>query len=691
MRYPVLATVVLALVCPSTLEAEEFDAGSLIIPMDLDYQDDGIFKAFGLVYQLLLADVPVHWAIREGKDFGDADFTTDAFDIETEAPIEGHGYRAGPFVIDASATDAAISVIEAWQDEHVTVVHQATEGFETDVAQTLVAAPTIAMFADGNEDIARRYLLAAGIPDSTGDLEWPDESPDMLSPDEVAGPTTTNHRDGALFDDAGVATYCQLMSMHWGVRNAEDNPQVVAEVRQFLRYPTHFFAECQAVNAFENNVHGGFLTPFGFEIDNMREGDPVDFFNPDSPFAQIDGVYEIVRGSERSYTPCGDPECSEPGPYLAGGVVMITEQGTGEGIRDVWMTGFLDGSCPPDSKDCPDGGDLLGKVSYLGGHEYSTELPLSENSTSGGTRLFLQSLFEAPCATLEGQPIIEIEKTGAALTIDGTITYTLAFESSGGSVAHTVTIADELPEGATFVSATHDGVEADGVVTWPLGNLAPGATGSVEFTVTVEPRGATFENIAEATWHAGVNERRALSNTTTTLYDDDRDNDGVGDSIDNCPDHANSTQDLATDPDNCGSCGIACPSGACFAGVCADSGDDAGAEDTGGDAGGDADDDTGSEPDIGDDSEDTPHREDAGETGETGDALDESGGEGDGSDSAGVDADPEDTEDSDPADESGGQGTAESGCRCNASAATGGGEAAVFGFLVAGVMGRRRR
>lgn len=39
MRDPVLATVALALVCPSTLEAEEFDAGSLIIPMDLDYQD----------------------------------------------------------------------------------------------------------------------------------------------------------------------------------------------------------------------------------------------------------------------------------------------------------------------------------------------------------------------------------------------------------------------------------------------------------------------------------------------------------------------------------------------------------------------------------------------------------------------------------------------------------------------------
>ena len=30
--------------------------------------------------------------------------------------------------------------------------------------------------------------------------------------------------------------------------------EVVAEVRSFLNYPTHFFAECQAVNAYENTV-----------------------------------------------------------------------------------------------------------------------------------------------------------------------------------------------------------------------------------------------------------------------------------------------------------------------------------------------------------------------------------------------------------------------------------------------------
>ena len=35
--------------------AENFSAGSLIVPMDTTYQDSGMFKAYGLVYALLTA------------------------------------------------------------------------------------------------------------------------------------------------------------------------------------------------------------------------------------------------------------------------------------------------------------------------------------------------------------------------------------------------------------------------------------------------------------------------------------------------------------------------------------------------------------------------------------------------------------------------------------------------------------
>ena len=47
--------------------ADDFEAGSLIIPMDQDYQDLGMFEAYGLVYELLRNGVPVRWVIKPGK------------------------------------------------------------------------------------------------------------------------------------------------------------------------------------------------------------------------------------------------------------------------------------------------------------------------------------------------------------------------------------------------------------------------------------------------------------------------------------------------------------------------------------------------------------------------------------------------------------------------------------------------
>jgi hypothetical protein len=367
---------------------DDFDAGTLIIPMDTDYQDMGMLKAYGLVYQLLLAGVPVRWLIEPGKNLGDPDFTTSATDLLTGDVIADHGYRGGPFVVLETDAAIALPVVEAWQGMYPDVaVHEATEGFTGFVSRRLASAPTIAVFADGNENIARSYLVAAGIPDSTGDLDWPLSSPDMLTVAEISGPTDTDHRDGALFDDAGNPVYCELMSMHWDVKDAEDNPEVVAEVRAFLEHTTHFYAQCQAVNAFENlEPHGHFLTPNGLEIANRPS--EYTFFRVDSPFAQIDGAFESVGGSEPAYSlPEGDA-------YKQAGTTIITREGTPAGVEDVWMTGFLDGACEPDDLWCPG----AGKVSYLGGHAYSVNVPISSNSQTQGARLFLNSLFEAPCA-----------------------------------------------------------------------------------------------------------------------------------------------------------------------------------------------------------------------------------------------------------------------------------------------------
>lgn len=568
--------------------AETFEPGSLVIPMDVDYQDEGVFKAFGLVYALLQSDVTIYWVIDRGKSFGDPDFTTDAVDYADNTVITAHGYRGGPFVVKAEDAAVAKPVVDTWQTNHPeTTVHETTASFEGDIAKVLVVAPNIAMFADGNEDIARGYMEAAGIPDSTGDLTWPDASPDMLDIDEVSGPTDTNHTDGALFDEDGDPVYCQLMSMHWKIDDGLDNPEVVAEVREYLRNPVHFFAECQAVNAFENHPNGRFLTPYGFIIDNLDAGDPVDFYNADSPFAQLDSVYELVGGSERSYTPCAEEECINAGSYKTGGVVMITGKDTPEGIQDVWMTGFLDGACPPSQPVCERFGRQLGKVSYLGGHEYDTNVPISENPKSAGTRLFLQSLFEAQCATPAGQPDIELVKTGSTVSDTGEVTFELAYSNTGRGVATEAVITDTLPAGATFVSATGGGTENGGVVTWDLGNLGILESGTVSVTVTLDTPEQSYDNTAQMTYKSGTNARSIDSNTASVFYGDDTDGDGVPDATDICPNDPNPAQDLDADPMSCGACGVTCDATAanieCVSGACTLTSCDAGTHDIDGD------------------------------------------------------------------------------------------------------------
>ena len=48
---------------PAAAQTRTFETGSLIIPMDLSYQDRGLFQAYGLVFQLLRQEVTVYWVI----------------------------------------------------------------------------------------------------------------------------------------------------------------------------------------------------------------------------------------------------------------------------------------------------------------------------------------------------------------------------------------------------------------------------------------------------------------------------------------------------------------------------------------------------------------------------------------------------------------------------------------------------
>ena len=476
-----------------------FAAGSLIIPMDTTYQNAGTLKAFGLLDRLLRAGVPVSWAIKAAKTQGAADFIASGTNLQTGATITNHGYRAGPFIIDSADRAAALPIITAWQLTNVTAVHDMS-AFSADVRKTLAAAPRLAVFVDGNEDIAFRYLNAAGIQDSTGKA-WPNGRlnnyaayPDVLQPAAIRGPVIGGAADGALNRADGTPAYCQVTSMHYA---SPADEEVVREVRLWLNSPlTHAFMECHATTAFENALNGRFLTTNGL-IKDGNTPSPLTNRIPDSPFAQYDGNITAVGGSVNSM---GLPPGSA---FYATDTTLLNLSSAATSARIMWLTGFLDGNV------------AKGKISYLAGHEYDTTLPISANARTNGTRLFLDSIFESNCADTLSQPKITLSKSAPAAVSTATLTYTLSYANSGTGIADNAVITDPIPAGTAFVSATGGGTLAGGNVTWNLGNLAAGAAGNVSFVVTLPADGA-YTNQAALDYRVSLTPKKVTSNGVTT-------------------------------------------------------------------------------------------------------------------------------------------------------------------------------
>ena len=483
-----------------------FAAGSLVIPMDTTYQDLGTLKAFGLVHALLRAGVPVHWAIKTGKAQGGVDFTASATDLKTGTVITNYGYRGGPFVIDSTDRAAALPIIAAWQAANVTAVHDMTAAFNPDIRKKLSAAPRIAVFVDGNEDIAFAYLNAAGIKDSLGHA-WPNAKlanyaafPDVLPAASVRGATTGGTPDGALLRADGTPAYCQVTSMHYA---PPADTEVVREVRAWLDTGplTHAYMECHAVTTFENATNGDYLSTAGLLADSTVN--TVTNLVPDSTFTQYDGPFVPVGGSVPSMKlPAGST-------LYASDSVLMNQTGQPATSRMVWMTGFLDGNVGK------------GKVSFLGGHMYPTQVPISTSKSTNGVRLFLNSLFESGCADDTKQPNVTFTKSAPAVVSGSQVTYTLSYANAGPGVADNAVIKDPLPAGTTFVSATGGGTYAAGTntVTWNLGNLAAGASGSVTLTITLDTDGLTYMNQASLTYGVSLTTKTATSNTSTTRRD----------------------------------------------------------------------------------------------------------------------------------------------------------------------------
>jgi len=486
-----------------------FTAGTLIIPLDTTFQDFGALRIYGLVYKLLASNVPVHWAIDPAKAAGGADFTVTApavvRDYETNANIARPiAYRGGPFIIDAADRAAAIPIIDAWFLTNVSVVHTVVSGtFTAQIARTMTAAPRIAVLQDGFEAIAIADLAAAGIPDSNGN-PWAPGSPDIVTEAAVAGPTTTSHVDGALWNADGTPKYCSLTAMHYNATAA--TPEVVSEVRGWLtgQPGNHAFMQCQATATFENAAAGHFLTTSGIVDDGGAPTAP-NIRLPGDPAIQIDGTLVADTGAIDSIG------LAAGSAFRAGVRVIANQSGAAATARVMLASGRLNGN------------PLNGEVTYLSGHDYLTgtvaDTPLSTHPLSNGVKILLDGLFAAGCTSPTlGQAIVTLTKSGPAVVNGNQITYTITYANTGNGVAAAATVTDALPPGSTFVSASNGGTLAGGVVTWTVGNLAIGQTGSVTLTVGVTADGA-YANKATIQFKIGVTPKTTTSNTVSTTRD----------------------------------------------------------------------------------------------------------------------------------------------------------------------------
>ena len=102
-------------------------------------------------------------------------------------------------------------------------------------------------------------------------------------------------------------------------------------------------------------------------------------------------------------------------------------------------------------------------------------------------------------------PVVTLTKTGPATAKPGdTITYTLSYHNLGPADATSSKIVDTLPAGVTYVSASNGGTYSyfTRKVTWNLGTVPAGASGSRTLTVRINTSvapGSTITNKADYT------------------------------------------------------------------------------------------------------------------------------------------------------------------------------------------------
>src|SRR5439155_145754 len=120
--------------------------------------------------------------------------------------------------------------------------------------------------------------------------------------------------------------------------------------------------------------------------------------------------------------------------------------------------------------------------------------------------------------TVTSAPILMVSATDAPdpVAAGGTITYTLAYSNTGNSASTAVGLSDPVPVNTTFLSATGSGALSGGVVTWSIGALAAGGSGSVTLTVRVNSPLANGTGLTNGTYSIDSTETTPVAGSAIT-------------------------------------------------------------------------------------------------------------------------------------------------------------------------------
>ncbi len=156
------------------------------------------------------------------------------------------------------------------------------------------------------------------------------------------------------------------------------------------------------------------------------------------------------------------------------------------------------------------------------GHTYRLQFMVHDGDQNKAGGDVGQACMNVVATGMSPTPALKIAKSvdKATAAPGDALTYTINYSNVGATGATNVVVTDVLPAQASFVSATGGGTNVAGTVTWPVGALAAGASGSVTLQVQLDatfPSGTTNVTNTATMVSAELPTSTASSSVTTAV------------------------------------------------------------------------------------------------------------------------------------------------------------------------------